>query len=73
MALGTAERAWTYDEYVEKYDKLKAKNNVLKAVLSEAKDTINALAKMPPFTAYMSHNLGRINAYIEQVLKVGSQ
>jgi len=35
MAYGTAERAWTYDEYVDKYEKLEKENTRLSKALNK--------------------------------------
>ncbi len=40
MALGNAQRAWTYDEYVKEYEELQAENKRLKAENKRLKKSI---------------------------------
>ena len=66
---GTAERAWTYDEYVEKYEKLQAKNIKLKKMLAHTMDTVDKIVQIPPCTAHMQHCLGIMKKSVIQLLE----
>ena len=43
MAYGTAERAWTYDEYVDKYEKLEKENAKLKEEIKRLNGVLDGL------------------------------
>lgn len=69
MAYGNRERAWTYNEYVEEYEKLKEQIKELEAENDKFKDAlvrIDNWAKAYPFDVFPKPDLKRA----AKVLKV---
>ena len=61
MAYGTASRAWTYEEYVEKYKELEAKIEKFK----EALERIDTWARAYPLDAFPKPDLKKARKILE--------